>query len=201
MTLLATQSRMTAEEFFDWCNRPENRDRHFELERGEVVEMSRPGERHGFVCHNVGRILGNFAYLRRQGYACSNDTGILLARDPDTVRGPDVVYYDRVRRYDDLTPGYSDQPPTLAVEVLSPNDQWAKVTRRITQFLGQGIKVIWLVDPEGRSLTVYRVNQLPQVFEGADELNGEPELPEFRCRVGELFYLPGEEVPSTGAPT
>jgi hypothetical protein len=43
----ATKTRMSAEEFFAWCNRPENRDRHFELERGEVVEASRPGERHG----------------------------------------------------------------------------------------------------------------------------------------------------------
>ena len=42
---------LTAEEFYDFCHLPENRDRHFELERGEVVEMSRPGEvPHGFVC-------------------------------------------------------------------------------------------------------------------------------------------------------
>jgi hypothetical protein len=52
MTPVATKQRMNAEEFFDWCNRPENRDRHFELERGEVVEVARPGERHGFVCLN-----------------------------------------------------------------------------------------------------------------------------------------------------
>jgi Uma2 family endonuclease len=79
--------------------------------------------------------------------------------------------------------------------VLSPNDKWAKVTRRITEFLRRGIAVVWLVDPEGQSVTVYRLNQLPQVFEGADELAGEPELPEFRCRVADFFYLPGEETP------
>ena len=88
MSTVATQPRMTAEQFFDWCNRPENRDRHFELVRGEVVEVSRPGERHGFVCLNVGRILGNYTFQRRKGYACSNDTGLILERDPDTVRGP-----------------------------------------------------------------------------------------------------------------
>jgi Uma2 family endonuclease len=73
------------------------------------------------------------------------------------------------------------------------------VTRRITQFLGRGFAVIWLVDPEGRSVTIYRLNQLPQVFEGADELPGDPELPEFRCRVADLFYLPGEEEASGSA--
>jgi Uma2 family endonuclease len=193
MSTVAAKPRMNAEQFFDWCHRPENRDRHFELERGEVVEVSRPGERRGFVCLNVGRILGNYTFQRRRGYACGNDTGLLLERDPDTVRGPDVVLYDQARRYDDLSPRYSDRLATLAVEVLSPNDRWAKVTRRISEFLGRGIAVVWLVDPEGQSVTVYRLNQLPQVFEGADELTGEPELPGFRCRVADFFFLPGEE--------
>jgi Uma2 family endonuclease len=184
---------MSAEQFFDWCNRPENRDRHFELERGEVVEVSRPGERHGFVCHNLNRILGNYTFQRRQGYVCSNDTGVILERDPDTVRGPDLVYYNQTRRFDDLSPRYPDRLPKLAIEVLSPNDKWAKVIRRLAGFLGRGIAVTWLVDPEGRSVTVHRANQLPQVFEGDDELTGDPELPGFRCRVAEFFYLPGEE--------
>jgi Uma2 family endonuclease len=195
MSTVTTKQQMSAEEFFAWCHRPENRDRHFELDRGEVVEVSRPGERHGFVCLNVGRVLGNFAFQRRKGYACGNDTGLILERNPDTVRGPDLVFYDQARRYNDLNPGYSDRPPTLAVEVLSPNDRWGQVTRRITQFLGRGVLVIWLVDPEGRSVTVYRPNQLPQVFEGDDELTGDPELSGFRCRVADLFSLPGEEVP------
>jgi Uma2 family endonuclease len=189
---------MNAEQFFDWCNRPENRDRHFELVRGEVIEVSRPGERHGFVCLNVGRILGNYTFQRRRGYACGNDTGLLLERDPDTVRGPDVVLYDQARRYDDLNPRYADRLPTLAVEVLSPSDRWGKVTRRIAEFLGRGVAVVWLVDPEGQSVTVYRPNQFPQVFEGSDELAGEPELPGFRCRVADFFYLPGEEEPPQG---
>jgi len=186
---------MNAKEFFAWCHRPENRDRHFELERGEVVEVSPSGERHGFVCLNVGRILSNYTFQRRKGYALGNDTGVILERDPDTVRGPDFVFYDQVRRYDDLSPGYCEQPPTLAVEVLSPSDKWGKVTRRIAQFLGQGIAVVWVVDPEGRSVTVYRPKQLPQVFEGEDELTSDPEMPDFRCRVADLFYIPGEEVP------
>lgn len=59
MSAISVLQQMNAEEFFDWCNRPENRDRHFELERGEVVETPLSGERHGFVCSNVGGILGN----------------------------------------------------------------------------------------------------------------------------------------------
>src|SRR5947209_6939607 len=110
-----TRQHMTAEEFFAWCNRPENRDRHFEPERGEVVQVSRPGERHGYVCLNVGAILRNYTFQQRKGYA------LLMGRDPGTGRDPDVVLYDQARRYDDLSPAYSDRLPTLAVEVRSPN--------------------------------------------------------------------------------
>ena len=81
---------------------------------------------------------------------------------------------------------------TMRVE-LDGRLAWAKVTRRLAGFLGRGVAVVWLVDPEGRSVTVHRLNQLPQVYEGDDELTGEPELPGFRCRVAEMFYLPGEE--------
>jgi Uma2 family endonuclease len=195
MTPLTTQTRMTADEFFDWANRPENRDRHFELERGEVVERSRPGELHGYVCLNIGRILGNYVFQRRKGYACSNDTGLILERDPDTVRGPDIVLYEESRRHGQLNPRYSEQPPTLAVEVLSPNDKWPKVTRRVTNFLNHGVKLIWVVDPETCSVTVHQAGRLAQVFEGTDELTGGDVLPDLRLRVADLFLMPGEEGP------
>jgi Uma2 family endonuclease len=72
---------MTAEEFYEWAHRPENRDKPFELERGEVVEMSRPGKRHGMICGNVAGILRNYAVQRQKGYVCTNDTGVVVERD------------------------------------------------------------------------------------------------------------------------
>lgn len=193
MSTVPGKTLMSADDFFDWVHRPENRNRRFELERGEVVELSRPGERHGVVCMNVGRILSNFAFQRRKGYVCGNDTGLILDRDPDTVRGPDVLLYDELRRYDQLNVKWSDKPPTLVVEVLSPNDRWSKVTRRLAEYLGSGSPLVWLVDPEDQTVTVYRPGQLPQVFEGTDELTGDGVLPDFRCRVADFFYLPGED--------
>ena len=44
----------------------------FELEEGEIVEMSLPGVPHGVVCANVTRILGNYAFARRKGFVCGN---------------------------------------------------------------------------------------------------------------------------------
>src|SRR5713101_2036034 len=126
MATAATKT-MTAEEFFEWSHRPENRDRHFELEEGEIVEMSLPGQRHGVVCGNASWILGNFTRQRKKGFVCTNDTGLILERDPDTVRGADVALYDEAKRYDELNIKYTEGLPLLAVEVLSPNDRPGKM--------------------------------------------------------------------------
>lgn len=183
---------MSAEEFWEWQHRPENRESEFELVRGEVVELSRPGGRHGAVCGNVGGILWNFTRQRQKGYVCLNDTGVIIERDPDTVRGPDVLLYDELIRFDELNPRFIDKPPDLAVEVLSPNGRMAKVMRRVEEFLRQGIKLVWVLDPEERAVTVFRAGKGHYVLAEKDELTGDDVLPDFRVRVADFFKMPGE---------
>jgi Uma2 family endonuclease len=192
MSTTSTTTRLlTASEFFDWLQRPENQGKHFELVRGEVVEVCRPGERHGLICGNVAWILNNYVRQRRQGRVLCNDPGIVLERDPDTVRGPDVVFFDGVKPYDQLNPKFAEDVPALAVEVLSPNDRIGKVTRRINEFLQSGIRLVWLLDPDAQDLTIYRAGQSPRVVEGTQEVTGEDVLPEFRCPLPEFFFVAG----------
>jgi Uma2 family endonuclease len=183
---------MTAEEFFDFCHRPENRDWHFELERGRIVEMSLPGERHGVVCGNAAGILWTFPRNRKRGRVCTNDTGMIVEREPDTVRGADGTLYDDVRRYEDLNPKYSDQAPTLVVEVMSPDDKPGRTIRRVYRFLAMGVSLVWVIDPEERTLDVFRRGQAPIELTGDQEGKGEDVLPNLRCKVADFFAMPGE---------
>src|SRR5438552_220839 len=138
-----TTKPMTAEEFYEWTHRSENRDQFWELERGEIVEMSRPGKRHGLNCGNVTRILGNYAVQRKKGYVCSNDTGVVVERGPDKVRGPDVLFFEDAEHADQVEEKYGESPPLLAVEVLSPNDTHAKVAQRVREQLRFGTRLVW----------------------------------------------------------
>jgi len=183
---------ISAEEFFDWVQRPENRDRRFELEEGEIVEMSLPGERHCAVCANVTRILGNYTFAQKKGYVCSNDMGLILKRDPDIVRGPDVTLYTQARRYDELQVKFAETLPALIVEVLSPNDRISKIMKRTALYLKKGVPMVWLVDPETRDVTVCRPGKESLFLEENEDLTGMDVLPDFRCRVADLFNLPGE---------
>jgi Uma2 family endonuclease len=195
MTTQTKTQRLTAEEFFDWLQRPENRNRLFELDRGEIVEMSRPGERHCVICSNGGFILNLYARKRQSGYVLSNDPGIIVERGPDTVRRPDLVFFDGVRTYAALNPKFAEGTPILAIEVLSPTDRIGKVMRRINQLLRSGIQIVWLIDPEARDVTVFRSGHEPYSVSESEALTGDDVLPDFRCRVADFFFMPGSEAP------
>jgi Uma2 family endonuclease len=192
MSATTATNLTTAEEFAEWVQRPEQANRWFELVRGEVIELPPSVKAHGRVCTNVAFALEVYARRRCKGYVTTNDAGVILARGPDTVRGPDVALYADAGRFADLHPKYGEVPPRLAVEVLSPNDRAKQVTRKITDYLENGVDLVWLIDPEDRTVTVYRRDRGPYLLREADELTGDDVLPGFACRVAEFFYLPEE---------
>jgi Uma2 family endonuclease len=183
---------MTADEFYDFAHRPENDDRFLELERGRVVESPLRGVRHGCVCGLVAYILGELAAKRRKGYPCCNNVGLIVERDPDTVRGPDVMFYEDDDTLETMERKYSAQPPRLVVEVSSPDDQWTKMNRRVGEYLRMGVPLVWVIDSEGRGVTVYRRGRDLFTLDQGEELTGEDVLPDFRCQVKTFFTLPGE---------
>jgi Uma2 family endonuclease len=182
---------MTAEEFYDWVHRPENANRWFELVRGEAIELPPPTKRHGVVTANVARILGNYTVAQGMGYVTSNDSGVILERSPDTVRGPDVALYEDATSFEELHPKYGEVPPRLAVEVLSPNDKAVQILNKITDYLTSGVDLVWLVNPDERKVTVHRPEKSPYALTGDAELTGDDVLPGFRCRVADFFFVPG----------
>jgi Uma2 family endonuclease len=66
MSTAAPKKLMTADEFFDWVQRPENRDKHFDLVRGEIIEVPQPGEMHGVVCSNANWLMINYIHMRQR---------------------------------------------------------------------------------------------------------------------------------------
>ena len=189
---------MTAEEFCAFVHRPENEQRWFELVRGEVIELPVPQRPHGSVCANICGLL--FIFKRQVGWGdvVSNDSGVVLEQDPDTVRGPDIAFFAEPQA-DDEQEGYSLVPPLLAVEVLSPNDKANLLARKIADYLANGVALVWVVDPANRTVVVYRQANHPGAFFEEDEITGEEVLPGFRCKVADFF--PSQKTESAPKPT
>jgi len=198
-TLTATAT-LTADEFYDHMQRSENRHKHCELEHGEIVELSVPKTLHGLICANIAFFLISFVKQRGVGYVCSNDSGFITQRDPDTVRGIDVAYFNDATSFDEVeasSPRYSSVPPVLAVEVLSPDDRTIRVMQKVSEYLTAGVQEIWIIDPETREVAVHRAGQ-PQtlLLEGDAVISGSAVLSDFQLPLAEIFRLPKTANPS-----
>jgi Uma2 family endonuclease len=179
-----TDRLLTAEEFM---LRPEPADgSQEELVEGRVVTMPPPQGDHGIVCVEVARLLANFVKPRKLGWVAGNDSDAVLSRNPDSVRGPDVAFYS-IERVPARPTGYFEVPPDLAVEVVSPSDRLLDVQQKVWQYLQCGVRLVWVINPVMKNVTVYESLDHAQVLDETKTLDGAPVLPGFTCRVGSLF--------------
>lgn len=159
-----------------------------ELVRGEVVEMTRPGALHGLVCAEIAAELRNWAKAGKHGRILTNDAGLLTERDPDSVRGPDVMYVcaERLPAGKALT-GWIKTPPDLCVEVLSPHDRWPDVVEKINEYFHFGVPEVWVLDPRKHEVQVHIADaDALTILSDGDTLTSK-RLPGFSCRVSDLF--------------
>jgi Uma2 family endonuclease len=160
----------------------------YELIKGELKTMSPAGAEHGAVIMNLAAPLGVYVKTHKLGVVFGAETGFKLASNPDTVRAPDIAFISRARiEQTGIPKGFGTGSPDLAVEVLSPNDRDAQVKEKTAEWLANGARAVWLVDPKRQNVTVYRsLNDVTTLME-ADELDGQDVVPGFRCRVAEIF--------------
>ena len=128
-----------------------------ELIRGELCETMPSGGKHGEVVLKTGFFLGGFIIPRRLGRLAGSDSGVLLERDPDTVREPDIAYISAERLPLDVeVTGYYEVVPDLVVEVVSPGDSAREVMDKALMWLSYGTRLVWAVNPGSRTVDVYR---------------------------------------------
>ncbi len=170
-------------------------DKRVELVRGRLIVREPPGMRHGECAMRIGVALSNFLSRDREsrgaaetrGRVLTCDSGFTLARNPDTVRGPDVAYVSRERWPGPLPDGYGEFAPDLAVEVRSPSDRLGAVLAKVGDWLDAGSHLVWVVDPSRRQVTVYRADGSQALLGVDDILDGGDVLPKFVFAVAELF--------------
>jgi Uma2 family endonuclease len=86
--------------------------------------------------------------------------------------------------------GYDDIPPDLVVEVLSPRDIATELDQKVEEFLRAGVRLVWVVNPDTRTVRIHRLDGSISGLHETDELSGEDVLPGFACPVAALFEMP-----------
>lgn len=158
-----------------------------ELVEGRIMPMSPTGDEHAGIEVIVATALQQFVRSHDLGRVRAGEVGIYTRRNPDTVRGADVLFISNERYARKQSASYLDVAPDLIVEIMSPNDRWSEVTQKLREYFAMGVRLVWVVDPKARSVYAYRALTDVREFSANDTLPGDDVLPGFSVPVAGLF--------------
>ena len=164
-----------------------------ELIRGVLSETMPTGHEHGTIVAKLILRLGGFVEPRNLGDLTASDAGVWLERDPDTVREPDIAFFSAAKMPRGVrVTGYAEVPPDLVVEVASPSNSHREINDKALMWLRYGVRIVWAVYPETRTIEVYREAHAVLTLTQEDSLQGMDVLPGFECIVSGIFPLLAE---------
>lgn len=172
-------------------------DARVEVVDGEIVNLPPTGFYHQLIAGNIFRILDAHVTPNQLGLMITDGLLFLLDKDSAGIKGarvPDVAY---IRREDFLAEFDRDKPyplaPTLAVEVMSPNDTTEETLRRVRDYLNAGTQAVWVVYPRQRELHAYRASapDVVTTYRGDDLIDTTPLFVGLELKTSTLFALPG----------
>ncbi len=181
---MATKTRTTLEDFLAL---PESKP-YLELMDGEVVEKSMPTLDHGkiagelyFLLRNYQRVVDSFRVVPEVRHVDVSTAWIFI---PDVA----VTLNSRLSG-SSANSNPVEAIPDFVIEVLSPDDRPGMVARKITSYSRAGTTLLWLVDPESETITVWERGT--SNFEAPHDrpLSAAPILPGFELDIPALFAV------------
>lgn len=175
---------LTADEFSRIYSGKEG---HYELVKGEVLEMPPPGGVHGGIAVNIAIGLGSFVRQHNLGRVVV-ETGFRLESQPDTVRGPDVAFIARDRvPAEGLPRAFFMGAPDLAVEIVSPSDAAGELEMKVSDYLRNGSSSVWVVYPDSQRVQVFRPDGSGRWYSEDSVIEEQELLPGFSLPLHEIF--------------
>lgn len=127
----------------------------FDIVRGEVVPLMPTGGQRAIVEGRVHRVLSHLED-RGLGLPLVGEVGVVVEQDPLTCRGADAVFLlQRQLPFRQSREGFLLTAPALVVEVVSPIDRAGELEKKVQEYLGAGVQVVWVVYPDARIVRVH----------------------------------------------
>ncbi|HJY79874.1 MAG TPA: Uma2 family endonuclease [Candidatus Binatia bacterium] len=181
------RTNLTEEQFIELCQ--ENPELRLELTaHGELVIMPPTGSESGWRSGQVFLSLGTWAKQDGTGLSFDSSTGFTLPNG--AIRSPDASWIQR-ERWTALTKAQREKfapiCPDFVIEVRSVTDRLSDLLEKMQEYLDNGARLGWLIDPIDKRAYVYRPGQPVEILENPQSLSGDPVLPGFRLNVQELW--------------
>ena len=179
--------KMTDDEFFALCQL--NRDLRLERNaEGDIKVMPPTG---GETGNRNAEITGQLVIWTKQdgiGAAFDSSTGFKLPNGAD--RSPDAAWVQK-SRLAVLTQEEKEKflplCPDFVIELLSPSDELEEVKAKMDEYIENGARLGWLLEPRSRRVYVYRPGESVIMIENTGQISGEPELPGFVLNLREIW--------------
>lgn len=166
--------KMTPDEFYEFCQA--NPDLWLELSSdGEIIVMPPAGTAASFRSLEVARRLANWA--EEHGGGRANDASGGFALPDGSVRAPDAAWIES-KRLAVLDRTFRDRyvplAPDFVIEVMSPSDRLPEAQAKMRNWMANGARLGWLIQPDARTVFVYRnAGDEPETLRDAMSVVGE----------------------------
>jgi len=105
-------------------------------------------------------------------------------------RSPDAAWIP-IEKWDTLTPeekkGFLPLCPDFVIELLSPSDSWQQGKEKMEEYIENGSRLGWLIEPKNKRVAIYRTQQAVEIVEDPDFLSGEDVLKGFNLNIAKLW--------------
>lgn len=170
---------LTDEQFEQICR--SNPDLKLErTAKGELVVVALTGGETGRRNIKLSARLETWSDAAGLGVAFDSSTGFRLPNG--AIRSPDVAWIC-LERWESLTPEQRKKIvplcPDFLVELQSPNDELEDLQAKMQEYLANGLKLGWLLDPDTQTVEIYRPDLGVEILTNPTDLTSEEVLPGF----------------------
>jgi Uma2 family endonuclease len=178
---------LSDDQFYQLCQN--HRDLKFErTAQGELIIMTPVGGEGGNL---EAELIGDLVFWNRRtqlGKVFSSSTGFKLPNGAD--RSPDAAWIE-IERWNRLTPEQQKKFPPICpdfvIELRSVSDALEPLQQKMQEYIDNGLRLGWLINPQDRQVEIYRANRSKQILQNPTQIDGENVLPSFTFNVSILW--------------
>lgn len=181
---------MTEDQFLAFCE--QNHETRIERTAGGELEIMPPvGLYTGNKELDIAAQLRNWARRDSNGVAFGPSAGFTLPNG--AVRSPNASWIPKSRLAeltDDDKSGFGHICPDFVVELRSRSDRLSVLRAKIDEYIQNGARLGWLLDPQDRQVYLYRPNSEVEILENPETISGDPELAGFTLELKDVWGQP-----------
>jgi len=167
----------------------ENPELKFETDtKGKLIVMSPTGSLTGGRNSDLNYQLQAWNRQNKLGKVFDSSTGFKLSNG--ATRSPDVSWI-AINRWDSLSDqqkrGFAPIDPDFVIELMSPTDSVEELQSKMVEYIGCGVQLGWLINPDAKEVEIYRLGQDKQLIISPSSLSGEELLPGLTVNLADIF--------------